>query len=175
MPQSIPKGIAASHVLLDLPDLDAGVEHPFGAPTGYELVHQGKRYPPKAVIGLAFRHLGGAILPPEQFSGEAPGQSNFVLRGLGFTVEMKGEAVAEPAETKEWTAEEVSLIVADYFVLLRRSDDTHAFASKTRSVSPLNVSCVTYSRRRTADGPCLLVPFEGYDGGSPSAYGSSHL
>ena len=135
MPQSIPKGIAASHVLLDLPDLDAGVEHPFDAPTGYELVHQGKRYPPKAVIGLAFRHLGGAIFPPEQFSGEAPGQSNFVLRGLGFAVEMKGEAVAETAETKEWTAEEVSLIVADYFVLRSRSDDTNGTSLITSSYS----------------------------------------
>ena len=65
MPQSTPKGVAASHEMLDLPDLDAGVEHPFGAPTNYELVHQGKRYPPMEVIGLAFRHLGGAIFPPE--------------------------------------------------------------------------------------------------------------
>jgi hypothetical protein len=64
MPQSIPKGLAASHVLLALADLDAGLEHPFGAPTGYELVHEGRRYPPKAVIGLAFRHLTGQILPP---------------------------------------------------------------------------------------------------------------
>src|SRR5271166_6368147 len=120
MPQSIPKGLAASHVPLALADLDAGVEHPFGASTGYELVHQGRRYPPKAVIGLAFQHLAGSILPPEQFSGgEAPGQANFVLRGLGFTVEKKGESVAEPAETKDWTAEEVSLIVADYFHMLR--------------------------------------------------------
>jgi hypothetical protein len=99
-----------------LADLDAGVEHPFGASTGYELVHQGKRYPPKAVIGLAFQHSSG-VLPHEPFSGEAPGQSNFVLRGLGFTVEMEGETVAEPAETKKWTAQEVSLLVADYFVL----------------------------------------------------------
>ena len=76
-------------------DLDAGVEHPFGAPTGYELVHEGKRYPPKAVIGLACRSLLGRILQPEEFSGgEAPGQANFVLRELGFTVEKKGADMA---------------------------------------------------------------------------------
>ena len=53
MPQSIPKGLTREHVLRALADLDAGVEHRFGAPTGFELVHEGKRYPPKAVIGLA--------------------------------------------------------------------------------------------------------------------------
>ena len=91
MPQSIPKGLTREHVLQALADLDAGVEHPFGAPTGYELVHDGRRYPPKAVVGLAFRHLAGRILAPEEFSGgEAPGQANFVLRELGFTVEKKG-------------------------------------------------------------------------------------
>jgi hypothetical protein len=90
MPQSIPKGITPEHVLRALCDLDAGVEHPFGSPTGYELVHDGRRYPPKAVIGLAYRHLAGRLLRPEEFSGgEAPGQANFVLRELGFTVERR--------------------------------------------------------------------------------------
>jgi hypothetical protein len=43
MPQSIPAGLTSEHVLRALADLDAGVEHPFGAPTGYELVHEGRR------------------------------------------------------------------------------------------------------------------------------------
>src|SRR4051794_22232601 len=97
MPRSIPKGLTASHVLLALADLDARVEHPFGPPTGYELVHQGRRYAPKAVIGLAFRHFDGRVLSPKDFSGGArPGQANFVLRELGFTVEKIGETHHEP-------------------------------------------------------------------------------
>ena len=43
MPQSIPPGLTRDHVLKALDDLDAGVEHPFGPPTGYELVHEGRR------------------------------------------------------------------------------------------------------------------------------------
>src|SRR4051812_11122872 len=92
-PQAVvsPKGITAEHVILALADLDAGGDHPFGSPTDYELVHQGRRYPPKAVIGLAHRHHAGRILRPEEFSGgEAPGQANYELRGLGFAVERKG-------------------------------------------------------------------------------------
>lgn len=64
MPQSIPKGLTREHGLRAIADLEAGVEHPFGAPTGYELVHEGRRYPPKAVIGLAYRHLASRLLRP---------------------------------------------------------------------------------------------------------------
>lgn len=56
MPQSIPKGLTREHILRALTDFDDGIAHPFGRATGYELVHQGKRYAPKAVIGMAFRH-----------------------------------------------------------------------------------------------------------------------
>jgi Domain of unknown function (DUF3883) len=120
MPRSIPKGLTAEHILLALADLDAGIGHPFGAPTGYELVHEGLHYPPKAVIGLAFRHLTGSVLPPEDFSGgEAPGQANYVLRGLGFSVEQKGEPEEADSKPADWSEDEVRLIVADYFDMMR--------------------------------------------------------
>jgi hypothetical protein len=126
MPQSIPKGLTRECVLKALADLDAGIEHPFWPPTGYELLHEGRRYAPKAVIGLACRSLLGRVLRPEEFSGgEAPGQANYVLRELGFTVARKGETSSseEDQEAVErgqpWTAYEVELIVADYFEMLR--------------------------------------------------------
>jgi hypothetical protein len=119
MPQSIPAGLTKDHVLRTLADLDAGISHPFGQPTGYELVHDGKRYAPKAVVGLACRYSIGRILPPEAFSGgEAPGQANFVLRKLGFTVVKKGDEEKEPQSGKDWSENEVRLIVADYFDML---------------------------------------------------------
>ena len=87
MPQAIPKGLTRDCVLRALAELDAGVEYPFGSPTGYEVVHEGRRYPPKAVVGLACRSLLGRALRPEEFSGgEAPGQANYILRELGFVV-----------------------------------------------------------------------------------------
>jgi putative restriction endonuclease len=92
MPQSIPAGLTREHVLRTLSELDAGLDHPFGKPTGYELVHDDKRYAPKAVVGLACRYSIGRILQPDEFSGGgAPGQANFVLRELGFTVVGKAE------------------------------------------------------------------------------------
>jgi hypothetical protein len=121
MPKSIPVGTTPEHVLRALAELDAGAEHPFGPATGYELVHAGKRYAPKAVIGLAFRHATGSLLRPDEFSGgEAPGQANFVLRKLGFAVVRKGEPVEaeEPKPQPDWSDYEVRLVVADYFSML---------------------------------------------------------
>lgn len=119
MPQSIPAGLTKEHVLRTLLELDADIDHPFGDATDYELVHDGKHYAPQAVIGLAFRHLTGQALRPESFSGgEAPGQANFVLRKLGFTIVKKVDEDNAPQTGKDWTEREVRLIVADYFDML---------------------------------------------------------
>lgn len=119
MPQSIPAGLTHTHVLRTLAELDAGVEHPFGQPTTYQLVYEGRRYAPKAVVGLACRHSIGRMLRPEDFSGgEAPGQANFVLRSLGFTVVRKDEDGEESPAGGDWSELEVRLVVADYFAML---------------------------------------------------------
>jgi len=104
MPHSVPSGITREHVLKTLSDLDAGIDHPFGTPTGYELVYNEKRYAPKAVIGLACRYSIGRVLQPDEFSGgEAPGQANNVLRELGFTVvdKAEGDAVEDSLAVEE--------------------------------------------------------------------------
>jgi len=124
MPQSIPPGLTREHVLRALSDLDNGIDHPFGPPTGYELLFQDKRYPPKAAVGLACRYLLGRVLLPEEFSGgEAPGQANFVLRKLGFTVVKKGAAALAEDDKQarvDWSESEARLTVADYFAMLEK-------------------------------------------------------
>jgi hypothetical protein len=115
MPQSVPAGLTREHVLKTLSELVAGLTHPFGAATGYELVHDQKRYAPKAVVGLACRYSIGRMLLPEEFSGgEGPGQANFVLRRLGFTVVKKQGQTQEPQTGRDWSESEVRLVVADY-------------------------------------------------------------
>jgi hypothetical protein len=120
MPKSIPKGLAHEHILKALADLDAGIDHPFGRSTGYELVHEGKRYAPKAVVGIAFRHLTGEMLYLSNFSGgEAPGQANYELRRLGFKVVGKAQEQVEEGTGSVWSDEEVKVLVADYFDMLK--------------------------------------------------------
>jgi hypothetical protein len=139
MPHALPKGLTRENVLEALADLDAGLEHPFGTPTGYELVHESRRYPPKAVIGLACRSLLGGVLLPEEFSGgEAPGQANFVLRELGFTVE-KREHQELTSGGRDWSRDEVDLVVADYFQMLQSEllSESYSKAAHNRELRPL--------------------------------------
>ena len=113
----IPPGITREHVLRAIAELDAGVEHPFGPPTKYELVEGDSRHPPKAVVGVAARLATGATLGPDDFSsGWGPGEACDYLSKLGFTVE---DLVSPEPATRGWSDREIELVVADYFDMLR--------------------------------------------------------
>lgn len=92
----IPPGITAGHVRTALAEFDGEtVEHRFGPSTRWDLLVDGKRYPPKAIIGLAARHVIGRPLTPEDFSG-GEGSSCFrILRRLGFEIIPKPEVIIE--------------------------------------------------------------------------------
>jgi hypothetical protein len=80
------QGLSKQHVLDALQALDGGREHRFGEQTTYELIHQGRAYPPKAVFGLAAGAMLGVDLGPGDFSA-GEGQACFrILRDLGFTI-----------------------------------------------------------------------------------------
>src|ERR1035441_1005756 len=90
----IPTGITADHIRLALKDLDEGqVSHRFADSTGYDLLYEGRRYPPKAALGLAARHLPGRSTPltPDDFSGGEDSSCFRVLRKLGFEIVPKLE------------------------------------------------------------------------------------
>ena len=120
MPHSIQKGLTAEHILLALTDLDAEIDHPFGRRPATKLSTRASDTRPRPSSGSPSGILAGRSCRPKQFSGgEAPGQANHVLRGLGFVVEKKGDS--EEPESKagtDWSADEVRLIVADYFDML---------------------------------------------------------
>jgi hypothetical protein len=57
---TIPDGITRDDILRALDALDKGtVEHEFHDPERYDLVHNGRRYAPKAVLGVAARPVTG--------------------------------------------------------------------------------------------------------------------
>ena len=58
----------------------------FREPTRYQLVHEGKRYPPKAIAGAAYYYQYGVQM--RNFSGGY--ETNSKLKKLGFTIERKG-------------------------------------------------------------------------------------
>jgi hypothetical protein len=56
-----------------------------------------------------------------------------MFRELGFTVEKIGETRPDPIELRDWTAAEVSLIVADYFDMLRLDPAGQEFVKAERN------------------------------------------
>ncbi len=92
----IPDSIKKDHVLAAIKELDAGIDHPFGQAKKYELVHHGKRYAPKAVLGVAAKHATGEEFTPYDFGGgDKPGKASEYLRNLGFQIVEKGEPIDE--------------------------------------------------------------------------------
>jgi putative restriction endonuclease len=99
---SIPDGITREDVLAAIQKLDAGVEHGFGPSLKYDLIFEGRRYPPKAVLGLAAERLAGRVLDPSEFTGGESSKSTRILRDLGFDVAPKpGETGPTNAELPE--------------------------------------------------------------------------
>ena len=69
--------------------LAAAEVYGFADSTDFDLVHEGRRFPPKAVFGLAAKRSIGRVLLPEEFSGGSQSPCFHVLQGLGFVIEPK--------------------------------------------------------------------------------------
>ncbi|MCC7418660.1 MAG: AAA family ATPase [Planctomycetaceae bacterium] len=83
----IPDGVTRDDVLAAISDLEqGGTSHRFRDSTGYDLLYRGKRFPPKAVLGIAARRITGRILEPNEFSGGEDSKCFAVIRGLDFEI-----------------------------------------------------------------------------------------
>ena len=63
-------------------------EHGFAPTTTYELAWEGRRYPPKAILGTAYEFATGKRLDSSDFEGGKTGAVR-VLGQLGFTLQEK--------------------------------------------------------------------------------------
>jgi 5-methylcytosine-specific restriction protein A len=94
----IPDGITRTHLLAAIEALDRGVAHAFGRSTGYDVFHNGKRYPPKALVGLAGEKIAGSALGPNDFHGGLGTRCFRVLEMNGFDVITKDDTAPFPDE-----------------------------------------------------------------------------
>lgn len=86
----IPRGITREDVLNALIAIDEGsASHEFHESDRYDLIHDGQRYAPKAVLGVAAARIAGRVLLPRDFSGGEDSSCFRILRKLGFTIEPK--------------------------------------------------------------------------------------
>ena len=59
-----------AHVEKALADLDAGASPAgFRDSTTYDVIHQGRPYPPKQLIALALKHATGKVVTGDDFGG----------------------------------------------------------------------------------------------------------
>jgi hypothetical protein len=66
-------------------------EHGFAPTTTYDLVWEGRSYPPKAILGTAYEFATGKRLASGDFEGGKSGAVR-VLAALGFDVEPRRHA-----------------------------------------------------------------------------------
>ena len=86
MAANLPDGISRDHLLAAIRQFDDGVAHRFADSTGYDVLFEERRYPPKAIVGLAARLLTGEDLGPEDFSGGRGSKCFGVLQRCGFEI-----------------------------------------------------------------------------------------
>ena len=80
----IPAGINRKHVDAALQEIDQKGMPPEREAAKWDLIRDGKRYPPKYVLGLAAKFATGTELEPSQFSGGP--ETNDFLKSLGFEI-----------------------------------------------------------------------------------------
>jgi putative restriction endonuclease len=90
----LPDALSAEKILEAVQLFDAGVEHRFAESTGYDLVIDGKRYPPKAIAGIASGLATGTQYGPEDFSGGEGSKCFRLLRQAGFEIVAEATASA---------------------------------------------------------------------------------
>lgn len=111
MTDRIPNGIRAEHILEAIRIIDAGKTNNFADSTGYDVLFEGKRYAPKAVIGVAGEVFMGKELGPYDFKGGLGSKCFRILQENGFSIVSKSDINPFPDETKEEYYEGHSQIV----------------------------------------------------------------
>ncbi len=89
MSSAIPSGITREHIEQAIEDFDAGAASGFGGSTFYDLVHGGRRYPPKAILALAAKRAAGVTLRPMDFTAGVGSKCFRILESAGFQIVRK--------------------------------------------------------------------------------------
>lgn len=90
LPVDALRRVTAAHVERAVDALLAGVDHPFGESTDFDLLTlNGERLPPKAVFGLAATDALGFKVLPKHFTGGLGTPSFQILEAAGFRIEAK--------------------------------------------------------------------------------------
>ncbi len=94
MKKTLPDVIPRKDIIAAIYAFDAGKAHLFEAPRLYEVVYEGRGYPPKAIVGIAASDLLGVEFGPEDFTGGIKSKCHKLLTDQGFEIRTKAGADA---------------------------------------------------------------------------------
>ncbi|MGH8258799.1 MAG: hypothetical protein ACREUG_03815, partial [Steroidobacteraceae bacterium] len=103
-PAGIPDGISREHIEQALRNLASGVAHEFGGSRRWDVIFEGRRFAPKAVLGRAAEILAGRVFKPGDFQGGEESRCNRILAENGFAPVLKTDRTPE-REAEEDEAE----------------------------------------------------------------------
>lgn len=89
MAAKLPRSIPCAALLEAAKAIDAGESHAFGPSSGYDVLINGRRYPPKAVVGVAAKFFLGHEYHPSDFKGGLGTECFSILESAGFDVVRK--------------------------------------------------------------------------------------
>jgi 5-methylcytosine-specific restriction protein A len=116
MTDQIPNGIEEIHILKAIKQIDAGVPNNFDKSTRYDVLFEGKRYAPKAVIGVAAEILTGKEFDPYSFKGGINSKCFKILKSKGFSVITKGNKTLYPDEiTKQYYEGSITQVLVNRY------------------------------------------------------------
>ena len=98
-----PDGLTREHVLESLRRIARGDDHAFAESTGFDVLFESRRYPPKAVVGVALEVMTGQPFGPYDFKGGLGSKCFRELNRLGFVIIRKGDSEIYPDELPEQT------------------------------------------------------------------------
>jgi len=122
--QNVPNEITQEMIYKAVNDyLQGNVEHRFRDSRDYDVIIDGNRYPPKAIIGLASRYIIGRPLTPDEFSAGVDKKCFKVLKDLGFHIVPKHEEIYNGDEVKEYREGSTKSILVNKYERDRQARD----------------------------------------------------
>lgn len=88
----LPDRLSRESIIDAIRAYDAGVSHEFADSRLYDVLFEGRRYPPKAIVGIAASYIVGSQFTPQDFSGGVKSKCVKLLTDQGFKVIGKGKA-----------------------------------------------------------------------------------
>ena len=95
--KKLPDHLSRECIIAAIRAYDAGVAHQFKSARLYEIEFEGRRYPSKAIVGLAATLATGTEFTPADFSGGIKSKCVRLLLDQGFTIASQGAGDDEVA------------------------------------------------------------------------------